>query len=204
MFCIDSSPFCLERCNLESRNNLCFPVMSRSMKLFCAQKAQAPESLTRSRSRLQNESCVRSSMPMWKMAQLPCSVGLVTGKDRPIHVSFTVEFFKDIATNISDQREANHSGTCTSFQSRFSMFDKILQYMMISFSNSGALDISQRWHAWRPVLVLESPKLLLISFCIPAILSFIFLNKWSWPGPVTVNSWVRDLATGQIGLKATK
>ena len=123
---------------------------------------------------------------------------------KPIHLSFTVEFFKDIATNISDQREANHSGTSTSFQSRFSMFDKILQYMMISFSNSGALDISQRWHKRRPVLVLESPKLLLISFCIPAILSFIFLNKWSWPGPVTVNSWVRDLATGQFGLKAAE
>ena len=89
-----------------------------------------------------------------------------------------------------------------SFQSRFSMFDNISDWWSYFPTLEG--DIPHKWDTWGPIALLESPNLVLISFCIAAILQFIFLNKCRCSGDVTVTSWGRDLETGRFALKAAE
>ena len=79
------------------------------------------------------------------------------------------------------------------WSSRFNLVSQCLTTFQTWWSYFPTLegDIPHRWDTWGPIALLESPNLVLISFCIAAILQFIFLNKCRCSGDVTVTSWGR-------------
>ena len=92
------------------------------------------------------------------------------------------------------------------WSSRFNLVSQCLTTCQTWWSYFPTLegDIPRKWDTWGPIALLESPNLVLISFCIAAILQFIFLNKCRCSGDVTVTSWGRDMETGRFGLKAAE
>ena len=92
------------------------------------------------------------------------------------------------------------------WSSRFNLVSQCLTTFQTWWSYFPTLegDIPRKWDTWGPIALLESPNLVLISFCIAAILQFIFLNKCRCSGDVTVTSWGGDMETGRFGLKAAE